>query len=333
MPEAMTMELWNLDEASYPADRTLGDKLDFLLNYAQLAPSSHNSQPWQFSVRDNEVHIYPDLDRWLKVADPERRELYISLGCALENLLVAAEHFQLGYQASFFSDRDGKEHFASVTFSEGNPIANLRDPSLFDAMLQRRTSREPFISRLIPKEELLQIKAAWLEKDLQLHFIANIEQKRQLAKMVQAADQTLCANPAYRHELAETIGKGAFGDRWPVSGLAQLLFRYFNLGSRLGKRNARSLMSTPVLIVLSAEKDDAISQIKVGQLYERIALTATKLGLSTQPLSQILEIPSLRQQLASMLPDETQLPQHFLRLGYPSRKEITHTPRRIISKV
>ena len=176
MPDPMTRELWNLHEADYPTDKPLSEKLGFLLNYAQLAPSSHNSQPWQFSVQDTQVHLYPDLDYWLEVADPERRELYISLGCALENLLIAAEHFQLGYQASYFSDREGKEHFASVTFTEDNPTVNVRDPNLFNAIPQRRTSRELYQPRLIPKEELLQIKAAWLEKDLHLHFIANIEQ-------------------------------------------------------------------------------------------------------------------------------------------------------------
>lgn len=331
MPATMTMELWRLDAADYPAEKAISNKLDFLLNYAQLAPSTRNSQPWQFAVQDNEVHIYPDLDHWLKVADPERRELYISLGCALENLLIAAEHFQLGYQASFFSSRDDQEHFASVTFSENVATTNLRNPNLFSAIQQRCTNRELFQSRLIPKEELLQIKAAWLEKELQLHFIANIDQKRQLADMMQTAEQTLCANPAYRHELADTIGPGASGSRWP--GLAQLLFRHLNLGTYLGKHDARCLMSAPVLIVLSTEKDDAVSQIKVGQLYERIALTATRLGLSTQPLSQILEIPSLRQQLAAMLPDATLLPQHFLRLGYPSGTKITHTLRREISKM
>ena len=329
MPDPMTRELWNLDEADYPADKPLSEKLGFLLNYAQLAPSSHNSQPWQFSVQDTKVHLYPDLDYWLKVADPERRELYISLGCALENLLIAAEHFQLGYQANFFSDREGKEHFASVTFTEDNPTVNVRDPDLFNTIPQRRTSRELFQSRLIPKEELLQIKAAWLEKDLHLHFIANIEHKRQLAKMVQTADETLYSNPAYRDELADALGQGAFGTRWPWSRMLQFMVRHINLGARLGKQNAQALMSAPVLIILSAKTDNAISQIKIGQLYERIALTATRLGLNTQPLSQILEIPSLRQQLAATLPDAKLVPQHFLRMGYPSDLK-AHTPRRTV---
>ena len=332
MPDPMTQELWHVDEAAYPADKSLKDKLAFLLNYAQLAPSSHNSQPWQFSVQDSEVHLYPDLNYWLKVADPERRELYISLGCALENLLVAAEHFHLGYQVSFFSDRDGTEHFASVSFAEDRPTVNVRDPALFKAIQQRRTNRQPFQPRLIPKEELLQIKAAWLEKDLHLHFIANIEQKRQLARMVKTADNTLFANPAYRNELAETLGEGAFGSRWPWSRLAQFVVHQFNLGARIGKQNAQHLMSAPVLIVLSARSEDAINQIKIGQLYERIALTATKLGLSIQPLSQILEIPSHRQELATLLPDNGLLPQHFFRLGY-TRGVTASTPRRPVQQL
>jgi nitroreductase len=330
MPDSMTQELWHLDEAAFPADKPLSDKLAFLLNYAQLAPSSHNSQPWQFSVQDSEIHLYPDLDYWLKVADPEQRELYISLGCALENLLIAAEHFRLGYQVSFFSDRDATQHFASVTFAEDRPISNVRDAALFKAIQQRQTNRQAFLPRLIPKEELLQIKAAWLEKDLHLHFIANIEQKRQLARMVKAADKTLFANPDYRRELAETLGEGAFGNKWPWSRLTQFIVQRFNLGSRIGKQNAQHLMSAPVLVVLSSRSEDAIEQIKIGQLYERIALTATKLGLSVQPLSQILEIPSQRQQLASLLPDSDLLPQHFFRLGYTSRLT-SSTPRRPVA--
>lgn len=331
MPESMTQELWHLDEAAFPADKPLSDKLTFLINYAQLAPSSHNSQPWQFSIQDNLVHLYPDLEHWLKIADPEQRELYISLGCALENLLIAAEHFQLGYQVSFFSDRDATQHFATITFAEGKPISNVRDPALFKAIQQRHTNRQAFLSRLIPKEELLQIKAARLEQDLHLHFIANIEQKRQLARMVKTADKILFANPDYRRELAETLGEGAFGNTWPWSRLAEFLVQRFNLGARIGKQNAQHLMSAPVLVVLSTHREDAIEQIKIGQLYERIALTATKLGLCVQPLSQLLEIPSQRQELASLLPDNGLLPQHFFRLGYPSHPT-TSTPRRPVTR-
>ena len=43
MPKPMTMELWNLDAADYPADKTLSDKLDFLLNYAEFRAHNHKT--------------------------------------------------------------------------------------------------------------------------------------------------------------------------------------------------------------------------------------------------------------------------------------------------
>ena len=63
-------------------DGDSSEKLTFLLNYAVLAPSSHNSQPWKFNVSGDEISLFADKTRWLKVADADQRELHISLGCA-----------------------------------------------------------------------------------------------------------------------------------------------------------------------------------------------------------------------------------------------------------
>jgi len=61
-----------------------------LVHYATLAASGHNTQPWKFVAQQNEIEIHPDYSRRLAVVDPGDRELWISLGCALENLLIAA---------------------------------------------------------------------------------------------------------------------------------------------------------------------------------------------------------------------------------------------------
>ena len=90
-------KVWEVSEKDFPETGTIEAQLRFLLRYAILAPSVKNSQPWVFSVQDNRIHLIADLDRGQPVADPTRRELFISMGCALENLLVAAEHF--GFRA------------------------------------------------------------------------------------------------------------------------------------------------------------------------------------------------------------------------------------------
>ncbi len=61
-----------------------------IIRYATLAANGHNTQPWKFVIKQNAIEIYPDYTRRLSVVDPDDRELWISLGCALENLLIAA---------------------------------------------------------------------------------------------------------------------------------------------------------------------------------------------------------------------------------------------------
>jgi hypothetical protein len=46
------------------------------------------------------------------------REMYISAGCALENLLIAAEHFGYGYAIEYLPEGD-KGAAASVRLSPG----------------------------------------------------------------------------------------------------------------------------------------------------------------------------------------------------------------------
>ena len=66
-----------------------------VLYHGGLAASSHNTQCWQVAVDEanRELLINVDRDRQLLFADAEGRELYISLGCYVENLLQAFEAY------------------------------------------------------------------------------------------------------------------------------------------------------------------------------------------------------------------------------------------------
>jgi len=56
---------WNVVEADFPATGSPGEQLHFLLNYAVLAPSRHNAQPWLFHVQGNTVELYADRSKAL----------------------------------------------------------------------------------------------------------------------------------------------------------------------------------------------------------------------------------------------------------------------------
>src|SRR5450631_4662146 len=60
-----------------------------LIRYATLAANSHNTQPWKFKSEQRCITIAPDFARRCPAVDPEDHHLFVSLGCAAENLVVA----------------------------------------------------------------------------------------------------------------------------------------------------------------------------------------------------------------------------------------------------
>ena len=58
-----------------------------LVRYATLAASSHNTQPWRFALDAGAITIQADLSRRTPAVDPDDHHLWVSLGCAAENLV------------------------------------------------------------------------------------------------------------------------------------------------------------------------------------------------------------------------------------------------------
>lgn len=83
--EKAVSETWRHDDLTARHDHTN------LVRYATLAASSHNTQPWKFRLERGRILILPDLSRRCSAVDPDDHHLYASLGCAAENLLLAAQ--------------------------------------------------------------------------------------------------------------------------------------------------------------------------------------------------------------------------------------------------
>lgn len=75
-----------------------------LIRYATLAANGHNTQPWRFRVDSDGVDILPDLTRRTPVVDPDDHHLFASLGCAVENLSLAAAARGRAGEISFQED-------------------------------------------------------------------------------------------------------------------------------------------------------------------------------------------------------------------------------------
>ncbi len=75
-------------------------------------------KPWKFVVNDEQIKVQADLGRALPVADTDNRELYISIGCAIENLVVAARQFGYAPDIKYFPAGFENECTAAVRLSK-----------------------------------------------------------------------------------------------------------------------------------------------------------------------------------------------------------------------
>ena len=78
-------------EADFPHSGTREEQLRFLVNYAVLAPSNHNTQPWKFCIHDDSLDVLVDKSSALNFIDPLFRQLAISCGAAIGMFEVAAK--------------------------------------------------------------------------------------------------------------------------------------------------------------------------------------------------------------------------------------------------
>ncbi len=91
-----------------------------IIKYAAKAPSGHNTQPWKFKIENDSISVLPDFTRGLPVVDSDNHALYISLGCALENMLIAANQFD--YETKITINNIGNDTFIQVDFNQVEKI-------------------------------------------------------------------------------------------------------------------------------------------------------------------------------------------------------------------
>lgn len=326
---------WTLREADFPIGGTAAERARYLLRYAILAPSTKNTQPWKFAIAGDRIEILPDLTRWLRVSDPDQRELHISLGCALENLIVAADHFGYACDVTYRPNADGSPRaVASIGVTATAVRApRMRPAGLFEGLTSRQTIHDTFTPRGVPIGVQRQLAHLADDPDAKLLLTNERETTRALAVLSADADVAELGEADYRRELARIVGDGVFGTPWPVAALGRIALPHLNNGKRLARHDHALMRDTPLLGLISTRHDDRPSQIKAGQLFERLCLMATILGLHVHPMSQALQIPTLRSQVARISREPLFHPQQLFRIGYAAPRAHRHTPRRPVERV
>ncbi|MEA5572198.1 Acg family FMN-binding oxidoreductase [Calothrix sp. UHCC 0171] len=335
--------IWDVKAKDFPQTATTAAKLKFLLNYAILAPSSHNTQPWRFQITANAIYLYADRTRLLPIADPQGRELIISCGAALFNLRMAIRHFGYMEKITTFPEPEKPDLLACIELGE-HLQPSTDDDLLFRAIPRRHTNRHDYQDWDIPETFF-----KWLQKDASqeggyLHVVKNGTVRRTITDLVAEADHLQMADANYRSELATWMrpSNSKSHDGIPVyahgideyfdftTPLFALVLRNINMGDSVAEHSRKLLENSPAIIVLATETDTPSDWLAIGQALERVLLRGQVVGLSTSFLNQPIQVPELRSQLSQLL-DCCAYPQIILRLGFGV--EVKPTPRRSVDEV
>jgi hypothetical protein len=205
---------WLVNENDFPHEGSTHDQLQFLLRYAVLAQSFYNTQPWEFTIEDSQINVYANQSRWLKTSDPDQRELYLSVGCALENLLIAAEHFHLGHQISRFPEPHNNTWVARVNITTIDQSSALRSPALFSTITKRHTHHHRFDSRPLNSQHLMTIKKFLTEEDIWLQTSEDTKIRDKIAQYAAHANTILFSDKQFLKELNDWTSEGELGRPW-----------------------------------------------------------------------------------------------------------------------
>jgi len=327
-------EARRVPEQAFTGTFSIEEQLRSLLRYAVLAPSTRNTQPWRFAIEGNAVLLRADAAAWQHVADPGRRELHLSLGCALENLLVAAGCLGYRHTLSYFPKPGDADLAAVATFRPGPRPVRAPPPTITLETLQlRRTERRPFQTQPVPPEVLERLRTVPGEPGVRLELSDAAERRRGVDVLNVRALAALFGGADYRGELAQALGQGGLGG-WGLPGqIGRLAMPHVNLARRLARQDSRALLSAPLIGLIGSLADGPADQVRSGRLLERLWLTATAHGFALQPVSQALEVPALRLELAARFPEAGTYPQQLFRLGRAGAPGAHPTSRRAVEDV
>lgn len=308
-----------------------------LVRYATLAASSHNTQPWKFKLEAGKILILPDFSRRCPEVDPDDHHLYGSLGCAAENLLLAAEAAGLRGHCS----SDAKAVHVRVDLEKAPPSRS----QLFEVIPKRQCTRTAYDGTVLSNDELRLLEQAGRGNGVSVMLLTDARQKEQVAEFVAEGNRAQIADPRWSEEMrawvrfnardAVRTGDGLYGAAMgfpDIPGwLGNTVMRVAVSAKRQNDKDLANIRSSGAIAVVYSEVDDMQHWVEAGRCYERLALQAAALNLRTAFINQPVEVGSLRPQFGAFLGIGERRPDFVVRIG--RGPEMPRSLRRAVEEV
>ena len=294
-----------------------------LVRFATLAPNGHNTQPWRFRARGDQIVISPDFSRRTPVVDPDDHHIFVSLGCAAENLALAAAARGRAGDIRFRPENGG-----AVVFTLGRGPAGAS--ALFDAIPRRQSTRGIYDGRPVASADLRALAAAAVVPGVELVLITDRVRMAGARDLIIAGDNAQMGDDAFVRELKSWLrfnprqalasGDGLFSPTtgvpmlpsWLGPAMVDLTFK----AKTENDKYARQIQSSAGLAVFVSDHADKDHWVRAGRACQRFALQATALGLKVAFLNQPVEVAGLRPDLAALVGLPDRRPDLVMRFGY-----------------
>ncbi|NNE69729.1 MAG: nitroreductase, partial [Rhodothermales bacterium] len=171
----------------------------FVVNYAVLAPSAQNTQPWMFAADRREIDLFADRRRGLAVSDPDDRQLTISCGSALFFLTLAMRRFGRLPVVHTFPDLSNPDHLARVRWGVSKqPTPEVE--RLFEA-ITHPSVQVPMVSQKAPEERLIsEILADLHSPGISVTRVLDKSERAVMSELTAEAKQIQSSDGRFRRE-------------------------------------------------------------------------------------------------------------------------------------
>jgi len=327
----MTRKLTDLEAFKLQSGQ---ERLSTLVRYATYAPSSHNTQPWYFKLRENTIEVLPNFERRLLISDPDDRELYISIGAAAHNIVASAESFGLSFKKSIRHSEKGTTIFFEFETLEPSNY----DEKVLKAIITRENNRVPFLQKFGAEAILKILKDGIQEKypGLELIFFREQAVKNKLIDIFKRAFTEALSSRAFTGELSKWLRPSQkkyrdgmpgynLGVPWLLSFFLPWMVKNMNIVKQQVKMNLELIETAPVLGIFASSTETPEGWIITGEALEDLFLRITQHNLKMGLFAAPIEIGSHHLELKKAANTEGR-PQVFFRLGFATHSTPT-SPR------
>jgi len=312
-----------------------------ILQFASLAPSGHNTQPWSIKVNRPDywtVKLAPD--RLLPVVDPEQRESWLSIGAFSENLALAAGAY--GY------------HVDQIVSSSAAAIdvrlkASPQIPFPLEKIEQRRTLKKNYLSSSLSKPDLSQllgVQSTWCD-----YFPLDSSEGIFLSDITLEANRLQVWRDDAQAELADWIRWTRRDAALRQNGLTpagmempdwlRWYAQYFlskedvltaNFREQTLKMVEQQVKQGAGWLLIRSSSSSIADLVATGRIMQSIWLRAKAMNIAIHPMTQALEEAKPHGLLAGRFGHSEPI-QFILRLGYVSEYLSPVSPRMTVVKI